>query len=152
MDEAELIFKRFPEEKQDQIRQLVGYATLMGLTGKDLVSIGGKLDRIKAARERASNLEIIKGFNCLPIGIDSKRRSQLDSCLDERFKLKTANGTYNFQYNYSSWQITSLSTKIQYSHRVDGYQYELGSSINWGRRSRYAVLLDIATGKLVLNF
>ena len=46
-DEKELIFRRFPEDKQEQIRQLVAYTTLMGLSGTDLVSIGGKLNRIE---------------------------------------------------------------------------------------------------------
>ena len=151
MDEAELIFKRFPEEKQDQIRGLVNYATLMGLTGKDLVSIGGKLDRIKSARERASNMEIVKGFTCLPIGIDA-RRARVESHLDQRFKLKTTTGSYNFKCEYSSWRIESLATKKVVNHRVDAYDYELGQSLSWDRRSRYAVLLDISAGKLKLNF
>jgi hypothetical protein len=49
--EEELLFKRFPADKQEQVRQLVAYAQLMGLDGKDLVSIGGKLDHIKASAE-----------------------------------------------------------------------------------------------------
>ena len=47
-DDLEINFKRFPREKQEQIRQLVNYATLMGLDGKDLISIGSKLERIKS--------------------------------------------------------------------------------------------------------
>jgi hypothetical protein len=145
MDEEELVFKRFPADKQEQVRQLVGYATLMGLSGKDLVSIGGKLDRIKAARERASNMEIINSFNCLPIGADSKRSS------DDRFKLKTSNGNYNFENHYGRWKVTSLKTKATKVHQIDSYDYEL-PRLSWDRRSRYVVLLDISQGKLVLNF
>lgn len=50
--------KRFPKDKHEQIAGLVQYATLMGLTGKDLVSIGGKMDRDNAKKERARRLEI----------------------------------------------------------------------------------------------
>lgn len=148
--EEELVFKRFPAEKQDQVRGLVEYATLMGLTGKDLVSIGGKLDRLKQAIEKKSNLEIINSFQCLAIGADAKRR-RVDEALDERFKLKTANGSYNFENSYGHWKVTSLSTKVTINHKPDEYAYSLGN-VNWRRRSRYSVLLDISRGKLVLNF
>jgi hypothetical protein len=151
MDEAELIFKRFPEEKQDQVRQLVGYATLMGLSGKDLISIGGKLDRIKQAQERRRNIDIVKSFTCLPIGIDSRRSGRSQEHLNTRFKLKTTSGTYNFKRDYSYWKVESLATKKSVTHSVDHYEYELGQ-VTWDNRSRYSLLLDIAAGKLVLNF
>lgn len=143
MEEEELIFKRFPAEKQDQVRGLVNYATLMGLNGKDLVSIGGKLDRIAAARQRIANVQIIESFNCLPIGQDKN--------IDERFKLKTTTGTYNFEKRYSDWMVTSASTKKTKRHHADVYNKDLPKT-NWDRRHRYAVLLDIASGELQLNF
>ena len=43
-------FKRFSEDKQEQIRQFVSYAQMMGLTGKDIRSIGDKLDRRRVDR------------------------------------------------------------------------------------------------------
>lgn len=46
-DTDELKFRRFSEDKQEQVRQLVAYTTLMGLSGKDLISIGTKLERIR---------------------------------------------------------------------------------------------------------
>ena len=49
LDQDEIIFCRFPEAKQPQVRQLVQWARLLGLTGRDLISIGGKLDRLRAA-------------------------------------------------------------------------------------------------------
>ena len=36
---------RFSADKQDLIEQFVEYAQLMGLSGRDLVAISGKLDR-----------------------------------------------------------------------------------------------------------
>jgi hypothetical protein len=149
-DEEELVFKRFPADKQDQVRQLVGYAMLMGLSGKDLVSIGGKLDRLKLAREKNANLEIIKGFDCLLIGQD-KSRSRKEDVLDERFRLKTTTGSYSFENHYNGFKITSHKTKVSVTHRVDGYDYALGT-ISWRRRARYGMLLDISSGKITLNF
>jgi hypothetical protein len=148
--EEELIFKRFPAEKQDQVRGLVEYATLMGLSGKDLVSIGGKLDRLKKAIEKKANMEIVKGFDCLPIGAD-KARHRREEALDERFRLKTATGSYTFENHYNGYKITSNSTKAVVHHKVSSYEYELGT-MYWRRRDRYAMLLDISKGKVVLNF
>ena len=75
-EEVLLEFTRFPEEKQDQIRQLVSYCTLMGLTGKDLVSIGGKLDRIKRRKELESNLAIGLSYDCIPVGKSKTERTK----------------------------------------------------------------------------
>lgn len=54
--------KRFPKDKHEQIAGLVQYATLMGLTGRDLVSIGGKMDRDHAKKERARRKEICESM------------------------------------------------------------------------------------------
>lgn len=151
--EEEIFFKRFPAEKQDQVRGLVEYATLMGLSGKDLVSIGGKLDRLKSGAERERNMEIVRSFEMLPIGDDKRwRSSYLQDHLDQRFKIKTVGGAYNFDYSYSTWSVKSLKTGVTVSHRVDGWAYELASSLAWTRRNRYAMILDIAHGKFQLNF
>ena len=150
--EEELFFKRFSKEKQDQVRGLVEYATLMGLTGKDLVSIGGKLDRIKQAQERRRNMEIISSFTCHLIGSDSKEPKHThDNRLNERFKLKHVNGDYNFVRGYDSWNVRSLKTGVELHHKTDGWQYELGR-VDWSKRLRYAILLDIANGKFALGF
>ena len=151
IQEDELIFKRFPEDKQEQVRGLVNYATLMGLTGKDLVSIGGKLDRLKSALERKANMDIVRSFECLPIGKDRGRGGK---SLDSRFKLKTTTGAYNFVCRYShEWEVTSLATKKVVNYSSGGHEkYELGNTLYWGLRNRYTLLLDIAKGRLVLNF
>lgn len=71
-DEILLEFKRFSADKQEQIRQLVAYTTLMGLTGKDLVSIGGKLNRIQEKKERQRHLEIGLSYEVVPVGKSKK--------------------------------------------------------------------------------
>ena len=149
--EDDLIFKRFPADKQDQVRGLVEYATLMGLSGKDLISIGGKLDRLKAAAERNRNMDLIKSLTIYPIGIDSKQTGvRLQQALNDRFKIKTANGDYNFVYDYNSWHITSLKTR-QIARYSPASYYELGN-IGWAWRARYTMMLELAHGKIALNF
>ena len=150
MEEKLIEFKRFPKDKQEQVRQFVAYAQMCGLTGKDIRSIGDKLDRERKAVERKSNMEIVKGFECLPIG-DDARSGDKKRRLDERFKLKTARGAYNFRYDYYGYQVTSLKTKQVVNHRADTSAYELPMS-DWGSVTRYTTLLDIAFGKLKLNF
>jgi len=54
--EQDLQFRRYSPEKQEQIRQLVCYATLMGLEGRDLISIGGTWQRSTTARQRKENI------------------------------------------------------------------------------------------------
>lgn len=61
MEDLELNFtklKRFSREKHDQIASLINYATLMGLSGKDLVSIGGKMERDSSSKERKERIAI----------------------------------------------------------------------------------------------
>ena len=139
--------KRFSAARQDQIEQLVAYAELLGLSGEDLVAIGGKIQRDRARVQRIANMEIVHGFECLPIGRDTVNEFSI------RFKLKTINGAYNFEnidgWNY--WEVTSLKTKMRKTHRVDLYNYELPKAHHYAR-SRNALLLDIAGGKFSLDF
>jgi hypothetical protein len=137
---------RFPAEKHEQIEQLIVFAKLMGLSGRDLVAIGGKIDREDRKALVQSNMHLVNTFQCLTIGFDSVHN------LDSRFKLKTGRGAYNFHsIGWNSWLITSLKTKIKQTYTVDVYSYDL-PRIDFRTKCRYAILLDIAQGKLVLNF
>lgn len=147
---SEITFKRFPENKQEQIRQFVAYAQMCGLTGKDIRSIGDKLDRERKTIERRQNMEIVKGFECLNIGEDA-RRSDKKFRLNSRFKLKTVTGAYNFVSDYYGYHVTSLATKKTVNHRTEVHDYELPTR-SYDELTRYATLLDIAFGKLKLNF
>jgi len=138
--------KRFSKDKQEQLEQFVAYAQLMGLSGRDLVAIGGKIEREQAKQKKLANMEIIKGFECLPIGSDSLHD------LNTRFKLKTSTGAYNFEDDsWSRWEITSLKTKVKRTHHVDTYEWDLPKT-HYRTRQRYAMLLDIASGRFKLDF
>ena len=155
MEEKLIEFKRFSKDKQEQIRQFVSYAQMCGLSGADIRSIGDKLDRERKAVERRQNIEIVNGFECLPIGDDrrhEKHKTYFQQVLDRRFKLKTARGAYNFKQDYNGWEIKSLTTGVSNTYRVDYWAYELSVNMGWERRGRYAVLLDINSGKLKLDF
>ncbi len=138
---------RFSKDKQEQLEQFVAYAQLMGLSGRDLVAIGGKIDREQAKQRKLANMEIVRGFECLPIGSDNT-----DHDLDRRFKLKTCSGAYNFYSDgWSRWQVDSLKTKVKLFHSVYSHDYDLPKT-QYMTRHRYAMLLDIATGRFKLDF
>lgn len=137
---------RFSADKQDLIEQFVEYAQLMGLSGRDLMAIGGKLDRESKKEIKKANMAIVKGFDCLTIGNDARWQ------MDIRFKLKTPNGAYNFEIGPYSVEIVSLKTKVKQRHSIDPWEYELPRVSEWRTRSRYTILLDIAAGQIKLDF
>jgi hypothetical protein len=104
-DEVALHFKRFPLEKQDQVRALVNYATLMGLDGKDLVSIGGKLDRIRAKQVIYSNRAVIYAMEISTIGKDS-------NCW-ERWSYRGADGILYYFTNAGYYDVCIQNTKTK---------------------------------------
>lgn len=148
--DEELIFKRFPADKQDQVRGLVEYATLMGLTGKDLVSIGGKLDRIRANQDRKYRLEAVRAFNPIAIGADrTKTGYSLREALHHRFKLNTANGTYIFENHYGDFKVKSVTTGKTKTYSPT---YEDFGRLQWKALAYHRVLWDVHSGQLQLNF
>jgi hypothetical protein len=135
--------KRFPENKHEQIRQVMSYIEMCGLSGRDLVSIGGYIDRQRVNQEVRRNKEICAGFDCLPIGKDKN--------IDQRFRLKTGNGSYRFELvGWNSVRVISYQTKKTVSHQIG--EYALGGTSYYSPNWRYGVLLDIVHGKLQLNF
>jgi hypothetical protein len=145
--EEELLFKRFPVDKQEQVRQLVAYAQLMGLDGKDLVSIGGKLDRIKAAAEWKRNRSLVEtSFEFLNVG-----RDKGEYYLNNRWRINTTTGSYTFTaQGWDVYRVKSNRTGTTIDHRVTA-DYSLGSG-DYYKRRRYAVMLDVAHGIIPLNF
>ena len=145
--EEELLFKRFPAEKQEQVRQLVAYAQLMGLDGKDLVSIGGKLDRIRASAEYRRNKSLIESsFTFLPVGRDTGEYH-----LNSRWRIKTDSGSYTFQaQGWDVYRVRSNQTGAVRNHRASE-DYSLGTG-DYYKRRRYAMMLDVANGIFPLNF
>lgn len=139
-DDIELEFKRFSKDKQEQIRQLVSFATLMGLTGKDLVSIGGKLDRISERREIDSRRAIIKAYGIQTIGKDSTTQV--------RFKLEMNGVVYHFYNEYGSFKIINTSTKKSKIHHVS--TWVRWGRIDWRIREQYNFLWELYQGRVTL--
>lgn len=145
-DTETLVFKRFPEDKQEQVRGLVNYALLMGLNGKDLVSIGGKLDRIKIRREEQRNEEIVKSIKVDKVGKDKDMRN--------RWSYKVGDVRYYFQAGggwYNSVSITNSKTGVRRHFTYD--QYHVSRRLNIERNYYLPhVMLAVHDGTIQLNF
>lgn len=141
--------KRFPEDKHAQILQIMSYLEMCGLSGRDLVSIGGYVDR-RAMSQRYQHTkqrvqEYIDQGTIRPIGSD-----RIDQIVN-RFKLKTLNGDYNFEQDgWSDWNATSLKTKVK--QRVRCQDRDWPAHVHWTRRHFYNMVLDIAEGDFKPNF
>lgn len=148
-EEVSLHFRRFSDEKQDQVRALVNYATLMGLDGKDLISIGGKLNRIKERREmerdRTIAEELVK--SCRPVGKDS-----FDAGRDLR-RWTYVDGTgrkWRFdESDYWTTKITSDTGVTKRFRNLDRYNIGRNGGRLWTLRQ---VMLNVHHGLIQLNF
>lgn len=137
--EKEIVFSRFSDSKQEQVRQFVAYAQLMGLDGKDLVSIGNKLDRINKKAELARRLEIVKTYEVFPIGEDKN--------MDKRFKIKVNDVWYHVKTDWSGAAVKNCQTN-KTNHVALSWN-------DWGRgwrkdRERYQFLWELYEGIITL--
>jgi hypothetical protein len=146
--EDEVFFKRFPLDQQEQIRSLVNYSILMGLSGKDLISIGNRLERIKRNQDLVHTQKLLSEMKPYRVGGE----------IYTRFNLKTNTDTYRFKrandyyYDYQ-WSITNVKTKAEMMYTsTNPYEYALEKRISITIKAQQAVLLDVAHGKLILNF
>ena len=141
----ELIFKRFPADKQEQVRGLVNYATLMGLDGKDLVSIGNRLNRIRDRREIETNRAIIESMDLRTIGKDSNLRY--------RWAYKTNGVLYYFsEADWYGVKIKNCANNRSKTFRVPD-SYNLGPRFKFRENMFLAdVMLNVYHGNISLNF
>lgn len=137
--EEEITFSRFGDDKQEQIRQLVSYCTLMGLTGKDLISIGGKLDRMKASEDYKKNLEIGLSYPVTPV-----KNFDVDSVWDYT---DSQGARWRFRLQ-SSWQVqvTNMKSGKRQTFYLDRYVKAVY------RNYRANVMLNVHYGGITLNF
>jgi hypothetical protein len=142
--------RRFPESKHEQIRQVMSYLQMCGLSGRDIVSIGGWIDR-HAARERlAAAKERVQGYidqgTIRAIGRDDP------GLIMDRFKYRGITGDYNFYMNDwgRAYRIVSMKTKQSIVHHVTDREWP--GNLHWNTRDFYNMIMDIGDGRVQLNF
>jgi hypothetical protein len=134
--------KRFDPNKHQQLEEFIAWVRMMGLTGRDLISLGGQMDRMDVRDQALQNRAIVEGMQLDPVGSDRS--------VNDRWTIKTINGRYRFDVDYHSVYITSYKTKKRHVWHCSN-DYELGK-MHWRKRTKYEVMLDWHHGKLLLNF
>ena len=153
LDQDEIIFRRFSEAKQAQVRQLVGWARLLGLTGRDLISIGGKLDRATAQQELRRNKEIAQGMWNRVKRISLSHIEYHDPDSGSRYEIKVVNTLLCNGTDVIVWcsspketKFTTHGTWAKFTTR-ELKSYHCGTSLySW----IYCVLVNIHYGDLKL--
>ena len=148
LDQDEIIFCRLPEAKQPQVRQLVQWARLLGLTGRDLISIGGKLDRATAQQELRRNKEIALGMWPRVTYFSPSHIEYHDPDSDSGYEIKVGHKSYNsFVYGETVdvWGGSTKETKFT-THDLKSYHCGAGHY-----RWIYRVLVNIHYGDLKLS-
>ena len=144
MDEdQEIYFRRFDKQKQDQVRQLVSYITLLDLSADDLISIGNRLKRVKISEEVRINKALAKDLY------------QNVSVINYQFNNLVFTLDYNdtiFKFKFGSWynytvNIENKSTKVTKNFNVK--TYNVGSGV---KGKVMMVLVNIKNGDIVLDF
>lgn len=146
LEDDELYFRRFAPEKQDSIRALVSYTTLLGLDGKDLISIGGRLDRLKVKRERESNKKIVLAMDIRAVGKDKDLR--------HRWAYITPDGTryYFDQPSYDDVRVRNAKSGVVKT--VNYHEYYDVARVRSLHHHRYLanIMLNVYYGNIKLNF
>jgi hypothetical protein len=134
--------KRFDKDKHDQLEQLIAWSQMMGLSGRDLVSLGGHIDRAQQAAETKSNRTLAETIKFDPVGGDT------DMTL--KWSYNTPMGRYTFQD--STWgKITVISNKTKVRRTFSVEMHQLGR-MHWKTRDRLNCALNIIHGKILLDF
>lgn len=142
--EDDLVFKRFDASRQEQIRQLVSYTTLLGLSADDLISIGNRLKRIKISNEVKINKALIKDLyeNVHYINY---------SYYNLKFTYKHDNKNYKceFKYMYDIADVTIMNAATGDNKRFHLKPYEVGSGVK-GKLGVF--LVNIVNGDIKIDF
>jgi hypothetical protein len=144
---------RFPDSKHEQIKQLMGYIQLCGVTGKDLVSIGGYIDRERKKETTKSNLARIADLDIQLIA--KAKRDTRQEWWHQRWRVVTANGNkYDFtDYTWNNYRVYSHATKITKSITAsDHYAGGWPSTWRYNKIQAHEIMMDVIDGRFLLNF
>jgi hypothetical protein len=134
--------KRFDPSKHQQLEEFIAWCQLMGLTGKDLISLGGHLDRAQQQAEVERAKEIVCSYQLDKVGHDR--------AIEERFTIKWLDARFRFDNDGWDWvKITNYKTKQ--IRRFPLPSYNLGR-MHWRKTWVYRAVLAVHYGKIQLNF
>jgi hypothetical protein len=137
--------KRFDPEKREQLEGLLNWCALLGLTGKDLISLGGHIDRMQTRNLILQNRKLAEDIPIEKVGKDTDT--------NKRWIINTSTGKYRFEIFDSRWDfIKVISYKTQKKKQFALHdEWDIGD-IHWHRRTKYLALLNYQAGYIVLDF
>lgn len=142
--EQDLTFRRFSPEKQDQIRQLIAYTTLLGLTGKDLISIGGRLERLTRSREVRQNRTLAQEHYDRLDQVWQNSRNY-----GKKF-IYTASSGIKYSIETDHWLGVNLTNyKTCKSEQMTMQSYETGAGL---KGIKYLIAINIHHGNISFDF
>lgn len=149
--------KRFPESKHEQIKQLMSYIQLCGVTGKDLVSIGGHIDRTNRAENFKKIQSRINDFTFHPVGEHDRKLAKINRWhwWNAKWAIITPTGRYVFDSDYWGYvfNVTNTKTKVRNTFTVTGnHSEDFTTSVPYIKKCAYEIMMDVADGHVVLNF
>lgn len=138
----EVYFKRFNQDKQEQIRQLVSYCTLLDLSADDLISIGNRLKRIKNSSEIKNNKALVKD---LYKDVFVRRYSYWDLKFDFLYN----KDIYQCEFNNFKTLVTIKNKRTEKVKTLQLKPYNAGTGI---KGLVYIFLVNIKNSDIVLDF
>lgn len=134
---------KYSKPKQEQIKQLVTYVNLLGLSGADLTSIGQHLQRLHLSRLADSRINIISNMPVSLVGTDT------GSDIYHRFYFDTDHHRYLFTLQ-DCWGYDYHNIRTFDAYEYEPTQRDWPTHYKWYRRRWYDILLDIHEGKVKL--
>lgn len=140
--ENDFVFKRFDAARQEQIKQLISYSTLLGLSADDLISIGNRLKRIKTSNEAKNNKVLIKELL-------KNVRVLNASYWALKFDFWYNTDVYECEYNHFKTLVNIKNKRTKEEKSVYVKDYNVGAGIK-GRVG--AFLVNIKNGDIKIDF
>jgi hypothetical protein len=137
--------KRFDKSKHEQLEGLLHWCALMNLSGKDLVSLGGHIDRMQTRNIINQNRHMAESIPIETVGNDKNT--------DKRWIINTPSGKYRFEIFDSRWdfiRVISYKTKAKRQFALKD-EWDIGE-IHWHKRTKYLALLNYHFGHITLDF
>lgn len=143
---------RWPKEKQDQIKQLIAYAEMCGLSGKDLVSLGNHLDRQLVMSTTQSLVSLVHTMPIALLDGDKTRPWYEQKWWNVPWSIIAPNG-FCYSVSHGDFMRFRCESETGVTHQVTSYgYYQWPRHWGWRKRHSYSFVLDIENGTIKLDW
>lgn len=145
-------WNRWPKEKHEQIKQLLSYAQMCGLTGKDLVSLGSHLDRQQVMSNTQTLMSVVHAMPIALVDGDASRPWHEQKWWNMTWTIAAKNG-FNYQVSHGDFMRFNCRSESGELRKITSYSYHPWPR-HWGWRKRqcYSFALDVDGGVIALDW